>query len=89
MIVGVGRIAGGLMPKVADFGPYRLFFYSNERGEPPHVHVERDGNVAKYWLRPVGLASNDGFAARELRELQRVVVEHERQCEERWHEFFG
>jgi hypothetical protein len=34
------------MPKVADAGPYRLFFFSNERNEPPHVHVERDDKVA-------------------------------------------
>jgi Domain of unknown function (DUF4160) len=40
------------MPKVVEAGPYRVFFYSNERNEPPHVHVERDNRVAKFWLRP-------------------------------------
>ena len=24
------------MPTVLRWGPYRAFFYSNERGEPPH-----------------------------------------------------
>jgi len=27
------------MPTVLRWGPYRAFFYSNERGEPPHIHV--------------------------------------------------
>ncbi len=31
------------MPTVLRWGPYRAFFYSNERGEPAHVHV-RAGN---------------------------------------------
>lgn len=30
------------MPTILRDGPYRLFFYSNEGEEPPHVHVERD-----------------------------------------------
>jgi hypothetical protein len=28
------------MPTVLRSGPYRFFFYSADRGEPPHVHVE-------------------------------------------------
>jgi hypothetical protein len=37
------------------FGPYRAFFYSNEGLEPLHVHIERDGKVAKFWLDPIKL----------------------------------
>ncbi len=36
------------MPTVLKEGPYRLFFYAGDRDEPPHVHVERDDNVAKF-----------------------------------------
>jgi hypothetical protein len=43
------------MPTVLRSGPYRLFFYSGDRGEPPHVHVERESSVAKVWLDPVRL----------------------------------
>jgi hypothetical protein len=38
------------MPTVLRRGPYRSFFYSSDRAEPPHVHVERDANLAKFWL---------------------------------------
>ena len=39
------------MPTVLRWGPYRAFFYSNERGEPPHVHVRSGDFEAKFWLQ--------------------------------------
>ena len=42
------------------FEGYRIGFYSNERDEPPHVHVIRADNEAKFWLDPVRLANNMG-----------------------------
>ena len=38
------------MPTVLRWGPYRAFFDSNERGEPPHVHVRSGDSEAKFWL---------------------------------------
>lgn len=55
------------MPTILRIGPYRFFFYSNEAGEPPHIHVQRDQFLAKFWLTPVTLASSWHFAAHELR----------------------
>ncbi|MGH7857201.1 MAG: DUF4160 domain-containing protein [Candidatus Binatia bacterium] len=37
-------------------GGFRFYFFSNERHEPPHVHVRKGGGKAKFWLRPVALA---------------------------------
>ncbi|GEM_PF-6408691 len=34
------------MPTVLRNGPFRYFFYSNEKGEPPHVHVQRERKMA-------------------------------------------
>lgn len=48
------------MPTVLRIGPYRFFFYSNEGSEPPHVHVESGGRVAKVWLVPVSVANPGG-----------------------------
>lgn len=45
------------MPTVAQIGPYRFFFYSNEGDESPHVHAKREAKVARFWLDPVGLAA--------------------------------
>jgi hypothetical protein len=49
------------MPTVLRVGPYRLFFYSSDGGEPAHVHIERDPCVAKVWLEPVRLARSRGY----------------------------
>ncbi len=43
-----------LMPTVMRVGPYRLFFYSADGGEPPHIHVDRDNHIAKLWLDASG-----------------------------------
>jgi len=43
-----------------------LFFFSSDRGEPPHVHVTRDRKTAKFWLQPVRPEYNLGFAPTEI-----------------------
>lgn len=76
------------MPTVRSIGSARFFFYSNEGSEPPHIHVEQAGGVAKFWLEPVSLASSSRFRGRELRRLERAVAEHRDEFLEAWHEFF-
>src|SRR5262249_2609163 len=49
------------MPTVLRIGPYRIYFVSHDVFEPPHVHVDRDDDSAKFWLAPVALVSNMGF----------------------------
>jgi hypothetical protein len=70
-------------------GPYRAYFYSHEPNEPPHVHVDRDEQSAKFWLEPVALARNLGFSARELRRIEQILVEHEKRLLEAWHGYYS
>ena len=80
------------MPVVFRSGGFRFFFYSNEGRprEPPHIHVEQGENEAKFWLRPeVAVAYNDGFSARTLNELLRLVEVNRERIEKAWNEFFG
>jgi hypothetical protein len=51
------------MPTVLRLGGYRFYFYSHEPNEPPHMHVDRGGSSAKFWLENVTLARNMGFSA--------------------------
>jgi len=67
---------------------YRLFFYSNEGREPPHVHVERPPREVKFWLAPVELAKNIGFATHEVRRIRALVIANREYLWEVWHEFF-
>lgn len=77
------------MPTVLRSGPYRFYFYSHEPNEPPHVHVDRDDLSAKLWLQPVGLARNLGFSAKELRRVQKLVINHQAELLEAWHGHLG
>lgn len=77
------------MPTVLRVGAFRFFFYSNEGREPPHIHVQRAEALAKYWLRPIGLAASTGFRAHELRRLATLVREHENEFVEAWNGFFA
>ena len=77
-----------MSPTVMRSGPYRLFFFSNEAGEPPHVHIQRERMLAKFWLEPVSLARSTGFAPAELRRIQAVVTENTRALLEAWNEYF-
>ena len=77
------------MPTVLRDGPYRFFFYSGDRDEPPHIHIERDRGAAKFWLDPVRLQRSRGFNSRELNTLQELVEERQTELIGKWDEFFG
>ncbi len=77
------------MPTVRKDGPYSFVFFSSDRGEPPHVHVQQDRRIAKFWLEPVALAKNRGFAGHELNRIVRLVAKYEPSLLEAWHDYFG
>jgi len=77
------------MPTINHIGPYRFFFYAGDQCEPPHVHVEREEQVAKFWLNPVRLQSSGRFRPHEIRTIQRLVEKHEQVFLEAWYEYFG
>lgn len=76
------------MPTTLRHGPYRFFFYASDRDEPSHIHVERDDNVAKFWLDPVRLHSSGGFSRVEIGQIERLVTEYRRSQLEAWNEYF-
>ena len=62
------------MPTVKGIpGPYRLFFYSFDCGEPEHVHVRRDDATCKFWIAPLALASNSGFTPKHLNSIRSLI----------------
>jgi Domain of unknown function (DUF4160) len=77
------------MPTVLRTGPYRIYFWSHEPNEPPHVHVDRDDCSTKFWLDPISMAHNFGFNAKELRRIEQIVSEHEQEFLEAWYDYFG
>jgi hypothetical protein len=77
-----------MSPTVLISGPYRVFFYSGDRDEPPHVHIERDSNNAKFWLEPVRLQRSGGFSRKEINRIQKLVEENQERILEKWYDYF-
>jgi hypothetical protein len=77
------------MPTVWEYGSYRFFFYSGDRDEPAHVHVERERNNAKFWLDPVRLQSSGRFSRNELSRIQRLIEENQGMLLEKWNDYFS
>jgi len=59
------------MPTVLRWGSYRAFFYSNEQGEPAHVHVRAGSKEAKFWLHDLSIAVKAGYPAHEVGDIIR------------------
>jgi hypothetical protein len=77
------------MPTVLRVDGYRFFFFSNEGNEPPHIHVHRADNYAKFWLQPTRLAANSGYTSRELSRISELIEQHQPLLLEAWNEFFN
>jgi hypothetical protein len=77
------------MPTVLRSGPYRVYFFSHEPNEAPHVHVDRDERSAKIWIDPVAVARNVGFDAHELRRIEILIHENRERLLEAWRGYFA
>ncbi len=77
------------MPAIQIPGPYDFGFFSNENAEPAHVHASREGMECKFWLGPVRLAKNWGFAGHELRKIEKLVKSNEHEIQAVWDKHFG
>lgn len=76
------------MPIVLEQKGYRFGFYASDEDEPPHVHVRKNGKLAKYWLKPVRLEDSHGFRSHELNEMERIIRAHVNELVEAWNGFF-
>lgn len=83
------------MPSLFTVGGYRVFFWSNELGEPVHVHICRgkpSPDATKIWLTRQGgciVAHNRGrIPSGDLNVLLDVIAaEHSSICK-KWSRFF-
>lgn len=77
------------MPTVLRIGSYRFFFYSSDGGEPIHVHIEKENNLAKIWVDPVRLQNSGGFNRSEIRNILSIVEDYQIEIMEAWNDYFS
>ena len=77
------------MPNVLTEAGFRVFFYSDEGFEPPHVHIEYQGAVSKFWINSVQFAGTMGMNAAQIKKASLIVKKHEQLILEKWNEFFS
>lgn len=77
------------MPTVLRWTRYRAFFYSNEGGEPPHLHVRSGNREVKIWLEDMSIAVNYRFPEHELRDIIKHLEGHREDLLAVWHDHFG
>ncbi len=77
------------MPTILKIGAYRFFFYSSDREEPYHVHVEEGKFTAKIWLEPIRLQYSRGFSRREINTLIKIVSDNIEILLRSWNEYFN
>lgn len=72
------------MPVVIRERGYRIWFYSADLDEPPHVHVGSQGYEAKFWMSPIELSRSRGFRQHELRDIERILRRHQDRILRAW-----
>ena len=84
------------MPNLLVFGPYKIYFWSNEGSEPIHVHVsiKRASKMsAKFWILKDGsveLANNHaGFSRHTIQDLASFIESNIPIIESTWMSFFA
>ena len=77
------------MPTIFEWKGWKFLFYSQDRSEPPHVHVRKDRPEVKIWLESLTVARNRRCSELEINALLDVLKMHKNAFLEKWHEHFG
>jgi hypothetical protein len=64
------------VPVVLRVHGYKFWFYMADIAEPPHVHVAKGGNEAKFWLKPVKIARPGVVRPTNLNEIERIIEDN-------------
>ena len=76
------------MPTVLIEAGFRFHFFSADGHEPPHIHVDKDGQRAKVWLADMSVAKTGGFNDADSRRMIGIIQAQRQRFLEAWNEFF-
>lgn len=68
------------MPTILYIRGWRLFFYANERSEPPHIHARKGNAECKYWLYPDAFDIREAYTYNlnpsDRRSIRKIIFDH-------------
>ena len=77
-----------MSPTVFRYKKYQFYFFSREESRI-HIHVNSSEGEAKFWLEPViALAESYRLNSKQIREIQKVIEEHQDEIKNAWKKFF-
>lgn len=71
------------MPTVLREGGYQFIMFTSDH-PPAHVHVRREGKLAKIRLQPIEFERTGGFNAGEQSKIAEIVRRHQQFLLEEW-----
>ena len=71
------------MPGFKEEGFY-VYFVEFDLAELPHVHIEKEGKTAKYWIDRLELFDAGRFKGHELTKLEKLLKRRRRYLLELW-----
>jgi hypothetical protein len=81
------------MPTILVIAGWRLFFYSNEKNEPIHIHAEKAEMECKYWIDVDNFEINEAFAhdlsPQARREIKQIIYSHFDYIVSQWNIYFN
>lgn len=79
------------MPTILFIDGWRFFFYSNEKREPIHVHVQKGEKECKYWLDRINFEVTEAYSfqmnSRDKRIVKKIIFEYFEVIEKEWDKF--
>ena len=80
------------MPTVLYIKGWRLFFYSNERNEPIHIHGQKGDKDCKYWLDVDDYAIREAYTYnmnnKDIREVKKIILQNLDEIIQAWNTHF-
>jgi hypothetical protein len=76
-----------MSPTVFREDGFRFWFYSDEKGHAPHVHVGKSGQAAAIWIADGSVKESGDMRGADLREAQRLVRENAVDLLEAWRRY--
>ena len=79
------------MPTILMLFGWRIYFYSNERNEPIHVHCRKGDIECKYWIDEekydICEAYSYGMTPKDRREIRKIIFTHFEYIVSEWRKF--